>query len=180
MILQLNEPAIIIEDDCPITKELIDFANGDETSVNDIMLLGYYTSNETGAFPQQYEYEILDDYNGYRAYFKNGKNTFNGVDFYRFDERTYKVDFLHGTHCYCVSPRGARILQCNKNVMVEADNIWCMFDLKVDIYGSRPMLVSISGDKSDSDIGGNERRGKDEQIFFKNHEKRFTDPRWAR
>lgn len=179
-VIQLNEHAIIIEDDCPITKELIDFANGNEKPVNDILLLGYYTSNETGAFPQQYAYEILDDSSGCRMYFKNVKKTFNGVDFYKFDERTYKVDFLHGAHCYFVTINGARILQSNKNVMVEADNIWCLFDLKIDLYGSRPMLVGITGDRSDSDIGGNERRGEDEQQFFKNHEKRFTDPRWAR
>ena len=181
-VLQLNEPTIIIEDDCPITKELIDFANGNENPVNDIMLLGYYTSNETGAFPQQHAYEILDDSSGCRMYFKNIKKTFNNVDFYKFDERTYKVDFLHGAHCYCVTPNGARILQGNKNVMVEADNVWCLFDLKIDLYGSRPMLVGITGDRSDSDIGGSgdERRTNDEQRFFKNHEKRFTDPRWAR
>jgi GR25 family glycosyltransferase involved in LPS biosynthesis len=179
-IIQLNETAIIIEDDCPITKELIDFANGNEHPVNDILLLGYYTSNETGAFPQQHTYEILDDSSGCRMYFKNIKKSFNGVDFYKFDERTYKVDFLHGAHCYCVTPYGARILQCNKNIMVEADNIWCLFDLKIDLYGARPMSVGITGDRSDSDIGGNERRGDDEHQFFKNHEKRFTDPRWAR
>jgi GR25 family glycosyltransferase involved in LPS biosynthesis len=179
-IIQLNEPAIIIEDDCPITKELIDFANGNEQPVNDILLLGYYTSNETNAFPQKFEYEILDDSSGCRVYFKNNKRTFNNVDFYEFDKRTYKVDFLHGAHCYCVTPAGARILQSNKNVMVEADNIWCLFDLKIDLYGSRPMLVGISGDRSDSDIGGNERRGENEQLFFKNHAKRFTDPKWAR
>lgn len=179
-IINSGEPGVIIEDDCPITKDLIDFASKNFDSPIDILLLGYYTSNSNVALDQKYKFEIMDIVQNKRVYFLNKYIKINNIDFYKFDDQSYKVDFLHGAHCYFVTPNGAKALQVNKPVIVEADNIWCIFDKDFNVYGARPMLVDITDDRTDSDINSGTRHSKDDEIFFKNHYKRFHHKWWGR
>ena len=137
---------IVIEDDCPITQELINFCNG-EPPVLEILLLGYYTSNEMD-IDQSYDYDILDICSGTRVYFTNNKIQ----NYFEFDMQSRKTDFLHGAHCYCISKIGCNtILKYNAPIILEADNTWNYFhDIKV--FGIRPMLVEISRDRATSDL----------------------------
>jgi GR25 family glycosyltransferase involved in LPS biosynthesis len=142
---------IVIEDDCPVTEELIHFCNSAPPPV-DIALLGYYTSNETaycGTYKaQSYSYAIMDVCSESRVYFTN---TSVG-NLYKFDPKTRTVDFLHGAHCYCISKQGCTtIISFNYPVMVEADNVW-NYHQGIDVYGIRPMLVDIDRQRADSDL----------------------------
>lgn len=162
---------IVIEDDCPITQQLIDFCIGNAPTL-DILLLGYYTSNENSPCPvykdQSYQYAIMDICSDSRVYF-----TQNSIDdkYFEFDIRSRKVDFLHGGHCYCISKKGCeQIMKHNFPVMVEADNMW-NYDLTIKMFGVRPMLVEINRGRDDSDLE-RERKFYQDTLQF---DKRFLD-----
>lgn len=143
---------VVIEDDCPITQELIDFCNQPPVDL-DIVLLGYYTSNENSPCPvykpQTYQYQIMDICSDSRVYFTT--TNIQGK-YFEFDMRSRTVDFLHGGHCYMISKQGCEtLLKFNRPVMVEADNVW-NFKLDMKMYGIRPMLVEISRNRWESDL----------------------------
>lgn len=158
---------IVIEDDCPITQELIDFCNKPAPSI-DILLLGYYTSNENSPCPvykpQSYQYTIMDVCSDSRVYFTN-----RSIEdkYFEFDMRSRTVDFLHGGHCYCISKNGCNeIIKYNSPIMVEADNVW-NYALSIKMYGIRPMLVEISKDRSTSDLEQERKLFQDTMPFNK-------------
>jgi hypothetical protein len=168
---QNDSHGIIIEDDCPITEELINFANG-ESPPCDIVMLGYYTSNENNFCPtykhQSYKYDIMDICSDTRVYFKS-TNVINDK-YYQFDKKSYQIDFLHGGHCYCLSKIGcALFIKKNTPVIMEADNIWNFYE--VNVRGIRPMLVEIERDRIDSDIETERKKMQDllefSELFLK-------------
>jgi GR25 family glycosyltransferase involved in LPS biosynthesis len=160
IIASSDSHSVIIEDDCPITQELIDYCNNDVPPPQiDIVMLGYYTSNENNSIvnsvpcgtykPQSYQYQIMDICSETRVYFE--KDPIENI-YFKFDKKTTSVDFLHGTHCYCVSKSGAtQLLKFNTPIFVEADNVW-NYDTEMSVYGIRPMLVHVGRHWTESDL----------------------------
>ena len=112
----------------------------------------------------------MDDY-GCRVYFKNSFVECEGYKYYEFDEKSYKIDFVQGAHCYYITKTGCEtLLKKNTPIVLEADNIWNFYH-DVRIYGIRPMLASYNITFSDSDI--QEQRS----VYQKTnrHSKYFTD-----
>ena len=151
---------IIMEDDCPITKELIDFCNSDfkfPTKETDIILLGYYSSNESNPNVntyklQNYKYDIMSIIQETRVYLKNEKITVGSYNFHKFDEKSLRVDFVHGAHCYLCSINGSnKYIKRATPIVCEPDNYWNYFqDIKV--LGCHPILTDILRDRDDSDL----------------------------
>lgn len=182
-IIKSNKGAIVIEDDCPITKEFIDFANNDADINAHVVMLGYYGSNKIWSYKQKYSYEIMKIYSQSRIYFKKDDVIKIGnFNLHRIDEQSYRVDYLNGTHCYYVSVEGAKLMASfNKKVIVEADNVWCYIPTEFNIYAAVPQLVDIGNmPNSDSDISDERNQFKEQLLNNKFYLQRRNNPMWGR
>ena len=109
-IIQSGKRGIILEDDAILSESFSNLINADINEDIDILFFGYFTSNirNQHAKPLTYQCEIASESISEKGettlcYFKNNSLDINGSIFYKIDEQSYNVDFIHGAHAYSPS-----------------------------------------------------------------------------
>lgn len=109
-IIQSGERGIVLEDDAIISGSFKSLIEVNIPNDIDMLFFGYFTSNirNEHAKPQSYEYEICSESISEKdettiCYFKDIQFNVNDTIFYKIDNQSYDVDFLHGTHAYSPS-----------------------------------------------------------------------------
>lgn len=150
MIAKGIKHAIILEDDAILTESFKGFINNltIDNKRFDVIMLGYHTSNK---IERSLDEKIVPCFkkvesNRSVAYFDEDVIELNGIEFYKFNRQSYRVDYLNGTYGYLVSNNFAHAASHNK-IIVEADGIWNYNNFL--IYGSVPPIVKVKFDDSD-------------------------------
>ena len=149
-----NERCLIIEDDVIIDDRFADVMDikYDDQSI-DILFFGCHTSNNNADEQQvnkNHPYELLSLKEVHRdvvtrCYFKHESIEAFGIQFNKIDSKSYRIDYLHGTHAYSPSKVACkRLLEANMPVRVPPDMPWCLADYNV--YGLLDDIMKINHD----------------------------------
>lgn len=147
--------ALIIEDDFVISENFINYIKQPEIITDvDCLILSCHSSNKY-KYPQKYNYQIMNATPNGRFYFTKETISYNGFVYRKFDEQSYKNDFIHGTMCYYISNKGCQKFKINYPVIVPADWVWNVAQ-NLSIYGLDPLFILNSNlidlETRDSDI----------------------------
>jgi GR25 family glycosyltransferase involved in LPS biosynthesis len=148
---------IILEDDVILTDSFFKLVNSpheiNEFNNFDVILLGYHTSNKIIENLEEknkvnvykkINIKSFDSFNWENdsvAYFDNESFIFRGFNFFKFNEQSYKVDYLSGAYSYIVNKNFAKLNLKNK-IIVEADCLWNHMTLR--IFGHIPPMVDVN------------------------------------
>lgn len=162
-IIQSGERAIILEDDCVLSKEIAEFIKIHIPENLDLVMLGHRSSNieDPSHKSKCFKYDILSrqpcpDGRLTRTYFKNEKFSIGSIDLHEIDEQSYKVDFLFSAHAYSPSLHMCKMfIAFNSKPKVPADVIWSVihdYGLNIRIWGVVTPIGTIENDRLGSDI----------------------------
>ncbi len=148
---------VILEDDVILNESFSKLVNSpyeiNEFNDFDVILLGYHTSNKIIEnleeknkinVHKKINIKSFDSFNWVNdsvAYFDNESFIFRGFSFDKFNEQSYKVDYLSGAYSYIVNKNFAKINLKNK-IIVEADFLWNHMVLK--IFGHIPPMIDVN------------------------------------
>jgi glycosyl transferase family 25 len=147
-IIEQNENfAIVIEDDCVINENLINLANNFTNNYNknfDIVLLSYYSSNLNLTKNSTFDVDNKYVCNNSAVFFKNEFIDIHTFKAYKLHEKSFSIDFIHGSHCYLISKNGCKkILNYNFPVFLESDNVW-NHNYSLNLYAVNPLINNVS------------------------------------
>ena len=145
--------AIILEDDAELSINFKTFIKDFNLEPNkfDFLILGIFSSNQffngklkTKVAPYElHEKESITYLD--KIEFNIGNTTIHKTHY-----PSQKLDYVHGTHAYMLSNKGARkLLELNYPVIVEADNVWNYFYNTCETYFTNPILVHRQHEDSD-------------------------------
>lgn len=148
----LEEPSdnrcLILEDDVIITQKFIDNFKELEFTYSDIDIIKFSCfSSNTHSKSKSYKYEMMTTGRNEigkkcRCYFKKDHKIILGnLYFHKYDEQSYKVDFLTGAHAFSPSKSACkRLLDLNTPIRMSSDLVWSVCPY-FTIYGSLQELI---------------------------------------
>ena len=147
-IIEQNENfAIVIEDDCVISENLINLANNFTNNCDlnfDIVLLSYYSSNLNLTKNLTSDVDNKHICNNSAVFFKKEFINIHTFKAYKLHEKSFSIDFIHGSHCYLISKNGCKkILNYNFPVFLESDNVW-NYNYSLNFYAVNPPINNVS------------------------------------
>lgn len=145
--------AIVLEDDVNFMQGFKELVKSFELESNkfDFLLLGNFSSNQffNGKLKVTNTPDTIVDPRGI-IYLDKKEFTIGGIPIHKPHHTSCTLNYIHGSHAYIISNRGARkLLEYNTPVIYEADNVWNYHYKNLVTYLSNPMLVIAAYDDSD-------------------------------
>lgn len=131
-IIESGERATILEDDAILNDSFVDCIDSDIDDHIDMLYFGHFTSNirNEHAKPQTYDYEIKSAVTSEKGetticYYKYKSLTIGNTVFYKVDNQSYDIDFLHGAHAYSPSIEMCKhICKIQTKIIFAADGVF--------------------------------------------------------